>query len=196
IKDYEDAGRPEEALPSVQWSLDFLIDRYLTAYDEVLANFPNRLVANGLRLVTHPLGLHTRGPSDRLSKQVSKLVTTPTQSREALLEGVFLDVTPGNPLGLVNEVFLEAPQFAELKRRVMKAAKAGQIARGMPLDMVDGAASADVISGEEAAALRAHLQRVMEIVHVDHFASAQDLEASHALDGEKAGQPAVLAEAS
>ncbi len=197
IKEYEDAGCPAEELPSVQWSLDFLIHRYLTAFDEVLANFPVRPIATGLRLVTHPFGVKTRAPSDRLSRRVAKLVSTPTATRESLIEGAVLEVTPGNPLGFVNAVFLEAPQFSELKRRVTRAAKHGEIPRGMPLDMVTSAAEAGILSAEEATGLRAHLERVMEIVHVDHFASLEEVQASRELADSNSGHTgAPLAEAS
>ncbi|MEM9385226.1 MAG: acyl-CoA dehydrogenase [Pseudomonadota bacterium] len=197
IKDYEDAGCPEEELPSVQWSLDYLIDRYLTAFDEVLANFPVRPIAMGLRLITHPWGVNTRAPSDRLSRRVAKLVATPTATRESLIQGAVLDVTPGNPLGFVNAVFLEAPKYSETKRRVMRAAKHGEIPRGMPLDMVTSAAEAGILSAEEATALRGHLERVMEIVHVDHFASLEEITASRELTAGTGGRDdAPLAEAS
>ncbi|MEO0972426.1 MAG: acyl-CoA dehydrogenase, partial [Pseudomonadota bacterium] len=167
MKDYEDAGCPAEQLPSVQWSLDYLIDRYLTAYDEVLANFPVRPVAGTLRMLTHPWGVKSRYPSDRLSRKVAKLVSTPTQTREALIDGAILEVTPGNPLGFVNAVFLEAPQYAVLKKRVVRAAKKGEIPLGGPLEQIDFAAEAGIIEAEEAGDSEKHTHdRLSELLNL------------------------------
>ncbi len=191
LKDYEDAGCPEEALPSVQWALDFLIDRYLTAYREVIANFPVRPVAALVRLLTHPFGIKTSAPSDRLSRRVAKLVTTPTATRAAMVQSAFLKPLPNNPLGEANAVFLEAREFFETKRRVTLAAKKGEIPRGTPLDLVEEGRVAGILTEDEANALRAHLEKVMAIVHVDHFASAEAIAASRQF-GKAPGAAALL----
>jgi acyl-CoA dehydrogenase len=189
LKDYEDAGRPEEALPSVQWACDFLIDRYLTAYREIIDNFPSRPVALALRLVTHPFGIGSRAPSDRLSRRVAKLVTSNSATREAMISSAFLTPLENNPLGEANALFLEAREFSELKRRVTRAAKQGQIPRAMPLDQVDSARAAGILTDEEAGALRGHLERVMALVHVDDFASPEAIAASRRYGGPGDGEP-------
>jgi acyl-CoA dehydrogenase len=183
LKDYENDGCPEEALPSVQWACDFLIDRYLTAYREIIANFPNRAVATALRLITHPYGIRSRAPSDRLSRRVAKLVTNNTTTRAAMVGSAYLEPLANNPLGEANAVFLEAREFSELKRRVTRAAKKGEIPRSTPLEQVDAAHQAGILDDEQANGLRRHLEKVMALVHVDHFASPEEISASRAFDG-------------
>jgi acyl-CoA dehydrogenase len=183
LKDYEDEGCPEEALPAVQWACDLLIQRYLTAYQEIIDNFPVRPVAVLLRSLSHPFGIRAKAPSDKLSKRVAALVTSNSQTRDAMISSAFVEPLGNNPLGLANEVFLESAEFVELKRRVTRAVKDGRIPRGMPQEQVQAAFEACVIDAHEADELRKHLDKVMDLVHVDEFASADAIVESRKVVG-------------
>ena len=57
---------------------------------EIIRNFPNRLVALKLRLITFPLGQHFHKPSDVLETEIARLIAGNTETRKRLIEGIAL----------------------------------------------------------------------------------------------------------
>ena len=90
----------------------------------------------------------------------SKLVTTNTATRAAMIASAYLEPLANNPLGEANAVFLESREFSELKRRVTRAAKHGEIPRSTPLEQIDAALAAGILSQDEASGLREHMEKV------------------------------------
>src|SRR6185295_10994175 len=70
LKRYEDAGRPEEDLPLLNWAMKDALARTGDAFYGLFANFPYRIVAWGLRGVIFPYGREFEAPRDHLGHQV------------------------------------------------------------------------------------------------------------------------------
>ncbi len=98
LKRYEDEGRQEADLPLVLWGVQDALNQAEDAIDDLLRNFPNRLVAGALRLTIFPAGRHCRAPSDRLEHKLAKILQIPSATRTRLGRGQYLAPSEHNPL--------------------------------------------------------------------------------------------------
>ena len=173
LKHYEDGGRNEEDLPVLEWSMHFLLNRYQTAMQEILQNYPNRPVAWVLKLLVFPTGKHFHAPTDRCVTQIAKLVTGNTGTRRRLIDGIYLEDNEFNPLGNANAVFLKSLTLAPIHRKIRDAIKAGTLPKQTGEAAIDAAKKAAVITESEAKQLLDHHQATMEVIHVDDFSQSQ-----------------------
>lgn len=169
LKHYENQGRHEEDLPLVEWACRHLLYRAQEQLHSLLRNFPNRVVAYFLRRFIFPRGMTYYAPADRLGAKVVELIMNPTATRERLCAFIYKTPDPNNPIGLLQQVLVEATELEPLEKRLRAAVKAGKIPdRELPIQL-DAAVPARVLKKAEADRLRAFDQRVMELMAVDDF---------------------------
>ena len=169
LKNHKDNDYAEDEWPIVQWALDHLLHEYQIAFDELMANFPNRLVATVLKTAAFPIGRRFKAPSDVLEKQVSLAVSQDTGARQRLTSGIFMDQTENNPLANVNQVFLDSLKLVPLEEKIRRAIKDGILAKVRGATLINAALKAEVISKEEAKELYDFDGRLMQVINVDDF---------------------------
>ncbi len=173
LKHYEDQGRQEDDLPLVEWACRNLLYQAQEQLHGFLRNFPNRLLAAGLRMLIFPRGRMYSAPADDLSEKIVSLITYPTESRERLCAGIYSTTEPGNPLGLLQEA-LEATEAATpLEDKVRAARRSGVIDADNPLELIEQAKNAGVLTADEAAQLVALDEQIMALIEVDDFTSEE-----------------------
>ena len=172
LKHHENQGRPEADLPIVEWACRNLLYRAQEQLHSFLRNFPNKLLAGAMRFFIFPRALTYSAPSDRSGRALADLVLNPTEARDRLCRFIYRTVEPGNPLGLLQEVLLLAQSAEAIEKRIrVEGVKTGKVtALDLP-GMIQQALAAGIISETEAASLRDYDRKVMDIVHVDDFAS-------------------------
>ena len=169
LKHYENDGCPNEDLPLVQWSLDYLIHRYQEAFREIIDNYPNRPLAYMLRAVVFPLGMHFKAPSDKLETSLAQIVTENNSTRDRIVSGLYVEQGDNNPLAHVNEVFLESIALEPLNKKIRQAIKDKILPKLHGVELIEKARNEKVISKEEAAQLIAFDEQLMSVIHVDDF---------------------------
>jgi len=169
LKHYENDGCPDEDLPLVQWSLDYLINHYQQAFREIIDNYPNRPLAYLLRIVVFPLGMHFKAPCDKLETRLVQTVTENNDTRDRLISGLYMEQGDNNPLAHVNEVFLESLALEPLHKNIRQAIKDKSIPKLHGIELIEKARDEGVISKEEADQLIAFDERLMSVIHVDDF---------------------------
>jgi acyl-CoA dehydrogenase len=173
LKHYENQGRPGADFPLVEWSCRTLLYQAQEQLHGFLRNFPNRPVAAGLRALIFPRGRTYSAPADELGQRIVDLITYPTESRDRLCAGIYSTVEPGNPLGLL-QAALEATEAATpLEEKLRNAVRAGVITAEDPLERIDAAREAGILSADEAKQLHDLDKQVMELIDVDDFTSAE-----------------------
>jgi acyl-CoA dehydrogenase len=172
LKHHQDHGAPEDDRPLVDWACATLLNQYQQAMHEVLENLPGRFTALLLRWLVFPTGRHFEKPSDRLDAEVAALITRPTRTRDRLIDGMFLTSSPANPIGQLNELLREADAVEPLEKKIRAAVKEGKLEGGLGLEQIEAAARAGVLAADETQRLRDFDRRVMEIIHVDDFSTA------------------------
>ena len=174
LKHYENQGRPEADLPLVEWSCRTLLYKAQEQLHGFLRNFPNRWVGAAMRLVIFPRGRTYFAASDRLGRQIVEPLMVPSESRERLADGIYKTVDPGNPIGLLQEAMVLAMTAEPLEKRIrVEGVKTGRItALDLP-GQIEQALAIELITAGEAQLLREYDRKVMEIIHVDDFDSAE-----------------------
>jgi acyl-CoA dehydrogenase len=190
LKHHENQGAPAEDLPIVEWACRNLLYHAQEQLHGLLRNFPNRVLAGLMRVLIFPRGRIYSAPGDRLGRTVAALVTNPTEVRTRLGRFVYHTLQPHNPLGLLQEALELAGQIEPLEKRIrVEGVKTGKVtALDLP-GRVQQALGVGLISETEAAALRDYDRKVMDLINVDDFDSAElGTQAQH--------EPGTLARAS
>jgi acyl-CoA dehydrogenase len=169
LKHYENDGCPDEDLPVVQWSLDYLINHYQEAFRGIIHNYPSRPLAYLLRILIFPLGMHFKAPCDKLETRLVQTVTENNATRDRLVSGLYMGQGGNNPLAHVNEVFLQSLALEPLHKNIRQAIKDKALPRLHSIELIEKARDEGVISKEEADQLIAFDKRLMSVIHVDDF---------------------------
>ena len=70
LKHFEDAGRPQEELPLLEWSLQWCLYRIQSAMVALMQNYPQPLIGKLLKMWIFPTGARFRYPCDELGRSV------------------------------------------------------------------------------------------------------------------------------
>ncbi len=185
LKHYQDQGRPAADLPLVEWSCRTLLYRAQEQLHGLLRNFPNRWVARGLRLLIFPRGRTYFSPSDELGQEIVELIINPTSTRNRLSDCIYNTPQPDNPLGLLQEALELAEKVKPLERKVFEARRAGQIESEDTPGQIDEAERRGIVTTDEAAQIREFDAKVMSLIAVDDFSSADLARTTPARPGAK-----------
>ena len=169
LKHFQDQGTPQEDLPLVEWSCRTLLYQAQEQLHGLLRNFPNRFVAGILRFFIFPRGRTYFSPADTLGRDIVRLLTSPTQTRERLCAGIFKTNLENNPLGLLQAALETVDANSGLTRKVRDALRNDVISANDDLEAINAAAAAGVLTDTEAQRLRDQDAQVMELIHVDDF---------------------------
>ncbi|OBU31132.1 acyl-CoA dehydrogenase FadE [Photobacterium kishitanii] len=122
LKRYTDEGQQQEDIALVHWGLQDALYQTEVAIDNFLANFPNKAIASGLRLLILPTGLRRRKPTDELDHQLACLIQTPSATRNRIGRGQFLEATENNTVGMMEMALLDILAAEPIYDRVCLAA--------------------------------------------------------------------------
>jgi acyl-CoA dehydrogenase len=161
LKRFEDEGRMATDETLVDYCMAAGLKTMETAVDEVIANFPVRPAAWLMRAIVRPEARRRMGPSDGLAARAAALITKPSEARERLTAGLFLDA--GRGAVLVERAFQMVEETEPLRARLHKA----------KLRDRQAAQAKGLLSAAEAAALQAAEDAVHRAVMVDDFAPAE-----------------------
>lgn len=168
LKRYDEEGRNEADLPLLHWGVQDALHQAEAAMDELLRNFPNRLVAGALRVMIFAGGKRCAPPSDRLDHQLAKLLQIPSATRTRLGRGQYLTPTEHNPAGQLEQALQDVMAAEVIHHRLCK-----QLNKHLSFTCLDALAERalkeELISPEEAQILtRAEASR-LRAINVDEF---------------------------
>jgi acyl-CoA dehydrogenase len=163
LKRWQDEGRQDADLPLVDWCMDSGFVTIAARFDEIFANFPNRLAAGLMRFLILPPGPRRRGPADALTRACAEILLAPSATRDRLTVDIF---HPDDDSGL-----------ARLERAFRLTVAAEPLAERMHkahVRDIEQARKQGLINDSEAAQLRDTAKAVSAAVDVDDF-SADEL---------------------
>ncbi|WP_375176019.1 acyl-CoA dehydrogenase [Pseudooceanicola sp.] len=161
LKRWEDDGRHEADLPLVHHAAETGFARIGRALDETIANMPAKWVGWLLRPLIRP-GSQSRGPEDRTTEAVAKLIYEPNETRHRLVDG-YHPPAPDSGLGLLDHAFKLVIEAEPITKRLRDARKT-------PAE----ALKAGLLSDAEHAQLKRMEEAVQKVVAVDDY-SPQEL---------------------
>ena len=170
LKRYQDAGRPADDLPLLDWSVRDAFYRIQEAFFAVFSNLPQRPAAVLLRLVVFPLGRLFRVPPDEIGHAVARTLSAPGPARDRLTRGVYVSNDERDAVGAL-EAGLRAVIAAEpIEAKLHAAIKSGAIPAGRFHDeLIDAGLRAGVIDALEAHAMQRAADLRRRVIMVDDF---------------------------
>jgi acyl-CoA dehydrogenase len=174
LKRYEMEGRQAADAPLMHWAIWDSMFKAQNAFEGVISNFPNRVIAFALRRIVFPLGRPYVVPSDQIGHEVARLLIAPSPTRDRLTAGMFIGTQEDDPVRLIERA-LEATLVAEpIEAKLKSAIKDGRLDARLPLGagneaLADRALAAGILSDDEAQALKAQRDLVARVIQVDDF---------------------------
>lgn len=167
LKRFQDDGCPDEDLPLLRWGMADSLHTIQQSLLGVLRNFPLPLLGRLLRFVVFPLGLPYSPPSDHDVEAVARLLTDENESRERLLEGVFIS-DRDDATGRVNRAFPLVLQAAAAERAIRNALRQTVNFENYET-LVARARESGVVTEEQAVAVQLAQKAIAAVIAVDEF---------------------------
>lgn len=177
LKRYEAEGRKTEDAPIMHWAIWDAMFKAQNAFEGVIANYPNRLIAAILHWYIFPLGRPYVVPSDKLGHEVAKRTIEPSATRDRLTAGMYVprnrEEAEGDAVGVI-ELALEVSVAAEaIEAKIRAAQKAKKVGAGKTAgaaaNIAQHALEAGVITAAEFETLKERDRLRDKVIRVDDF---------------------------
>ncbi|WP_426111399.1 acyl-CoA dehydrogenase [Pseudomonas sp. DSP3-2-2] len=175
LKRYHDLDYPQHLQPLFRWAMEEALGESERALDELLTNFPSRVLGAVLRVVTFPFGRRHKGPSDALDAEVAGVLgrAKGDPTLEELLAGCYRPQDPDDAVGALQHASDLLNAAAPLHKKLHVAVKGGQLQPAAGEHIIDAALHAGVLQPLEAENLRAAEAARRKVIDVDDFAKEE-----------------------
>ena len=172
IRRFEAEGRLKEDEPLLHWSLQTCLARIQEAFEGIVRNVQVPVVGwairwfGGISIRTNPIGT---GPSDELTVRVANLLLEPGAQRDRLTNGIFEARDERDPSRVLETAFQLRGEVQPLAKKVRDAVKEGRLPKKRPVELIEAARAAGVLTDGEAE-LWSRFERLRdEVLRVDEF---------------------------
>ncbi|MFB4204772.1 Acyl-coenzyme A dehydrogenase [wastewater metagenome] len=168
LKFHRDGGSDPDELDHVCWAVDHALAEMTRAFDEFLANFPNRGIARVLRWVVFPLGRPYRAPADALGRAVAERMMAPGGVRDRITNLVYIG-GPNDAVGRVEHTFGLLQEAEPHYVRFRKAVARGEVGGHTFDEQIANAVEAGVLDTDTAALVSDYERARADTVRTDAF---------------------------
>ncbi|MEK1837258.1 MAG: acyl-CoA dehydrogenase [Pseudomonas sp.] len=171
LKRYHDLDSPEHMRPLFAWAMEESLGQSERALDELLTNFPNKVLGCLLRMMVFPFGRRHRGPSDRLAAEVAAVTgrAKGDPTLEELLGGCYRPQSPEDSVGALQHACDLLNAAKPLQKKLNTALKSRQVKPTVGESPIDAALEAGVLQPLEAQTLREAEVARRKVIDVDDF---------------------------
>lgn len=155
----------QEDLPFVAWICEQAFTDIEEAIAGILRHLPNRPMALLVGALVFPLARTARVPSDGLNRHLARLLQNSGPARERLLPNCAIANQADHRMLQFELAMTASLETAQLRQRVLKARHDGQIAGPGFWALITQAEYEDILSPEEATALREAHDRQMHMLY-------------------------------
>lgn len=150
LKRFYDQGEQEEHRPLLDWTMTKALFEIEQALIGVLANLPNRIVANIAELIAFPLGTKHAALTDRQIDAVSDAVmASDGRVRTALTHDIYIPGADDPGLGELEFTLDKIRKALPIRTKLDKARRNGRIEKAPVQSMAAEALAAGILSQEE-----------------------------------------------
>lgn len=176
LKRYHDLDSPDHLEPLFAWAMEESLGESERALDELLSNFPNKVLGCLLRVIVFPFGRRHTGPSDALDAEVAAVIgrAKGDPTLEELLAGCYRPQSAEDPVGALQHAYDLLGASHPLQKKLHAALKSGQVKPTAGEHTIDAALQAGVLQPAEAQTLRDAEAARRKVIDVDDF-SKEDL---------------------
>ncbi|AZF36563.1 Acyl-CoA dehydrogenase [Pseudomonas sp. R4-39-08] len=179
LKRYHDLDSPDHLEPLFAWAMEESLGQSERALDELLSNFPNKILGCLLRVIVFPFGRRHTGPSDALDAEVAAVIgrAKGDPTLEELLAGCYRPQSAQDPVGALQHAYDLLGASHPLQKKLHAALKSGQVKPTAGEHAVDAALHAGVLQPAEAQTLRDAEAARRKVIDVDDFSKEELLQA-------------------
>lgn len=109
-------------------------------------------------------------PNDALTAKVSELLTSPSETRERIYEGMYLDKNPNELFTKIDLAFHHALATEEIEKRLLSEVKKKSIRCKNWGELIEAGERNNIITAQEAKDLMVAINLRYQIIMVDDFA--------------------------
>ena len=158
----------------MHWAIWDAMFKAQSAFEGVLSNFPNRVLAALMRRIVFPLGRPYFIPSDHCGQRAARLLIAPSATRDRLTACMYIGKGEDDPVGLIERALAATvaaePVEAKLKAAMKDRRLDARLPPGAGVEaLTERAIAAGVIDADEARALIAQRALVALVIRVDDF---------------------------
>ncbi|WET12548.1 acyl-CoA dehydrogenase [Pseudomonas sp. D3] len=171
LKRYHDLDSPDHLEPLFAWAMEESLGESERALDELLSNFPNKLLGCLLRVIVFPFGRRHTGPSDALDAEVAAVMgrAKGDPTLEEMLAGCYRPQALEDPVGALQHAYDLLGASHPLQKKLHVALKSGQVKPAAGEHAIDAALHAGVLQPAEAQSLREAEAARRKVIDVDDF---------------------------
>ncbi|VVO08173.1 acyl-CoA dehydrogenase [Pseudomonas fluorescens] len=171
LKRYHDLDSPDHLEPLFAWAMEESLGESERALDELLSNFPNKVLGCLLRVIVFPFGRRHTGPSDALDAEVAAVIgrAKGDPTLEELLAGCYRPQSVEDPVGALQHAYDLLGASHPLQKKLHSALKSGQVKPTAGEHAIDAALHAGVLQPAEAQTLRDAEAARRKVIDVDDF---------------------------
>jgi acyl-CoA dehydrogenase len=171
LKRYNDLDSPQYMAPLLTWAMEESLGQAERAMDELLSNFPNKVVGCLLRVIVFPFGRRHKGPSDKLGAEVAGVIgrAKGDPALEEVLLGCYRPQASDDPVGALQHACNLLSAAQPLQKKLHMALKSGQVKPVAGESLIDAALEAGVLQPVEAQTLREAEAARRKVIDVDDF---------------------------
>ncbi|WP_166366999.1 acyl-CoA dehydrogenase [Pseudomonas akapageensis] len=175
LKRYHDLGSPEHMRPLLNWAMEESLGQAERALDELLRNFPSRVLGCLLRGIVFPFGRRHTGPSDALDAEVAEIIGRDKgdPTLEELLQGCYRPQSPDDAVGALQHACELSAASQSLQHKLHMALKSGQVQPEAGEHAIDAALHGGVLQAGEAENLRQAEAARRKVIDVDDFSKEE-----------------------
>ncbi|MBC3240734.1 acyl-CoA dehydrogenase [Pseudomonas lurida] len=175
LKRYHDLDSPDHLEPLFAWAMEESLGESERALDELLSNFPNKVLGCLLRVIVFPFGRRHTGPSDALDAEVAAVIgrAKGDPTLEELLAGCYRPQSSEDPVGALQHAYDLLGASHPLQKKLHTALKSGQVKPTAGEHAIDAALHAGVLQPAEAQTLRDAEAARRKVIDVDDFSKEE-----------------------
>lgn len=175
LKRYHDLDSPDHLEPLFAWAMEESLGESERALDELLSNFPNKVLGCLLRVIVFPFGRRHTGPSDALDAKVAAVIgrAKGDPTLEELLAGCYRPQSAEDPVGALQHAYDLLGASHPLQKKLHAALKSGQVKPTAGEHAIDAALHAGVLQPGEAQTLRDAEASRRKVIDVDDFSKEE-----------------------
>ncbi|WP_348748484.1 acyl-CoA dehydrogenase [Pseudomonas rhodesiae] len=175
LKRYHDLDSPDHLQPLFAWAMEESLGESERALDELLSNFPNKVLGCLMRVIVFPFGRRHTGPSDALDAEVAAVIgrAKGDPTLEELLAGCYRPQSTEDPVGALQHAYDLLNASHPLQKKLHTALKSGQLKPAAGEHAIDAALNAGVLQAAEAQTLRYAEAARRKVIDVDDFSKEE-----------------------
>ncbi|WDG44302.1 acyl-CoA dehydrogenase [Pseudomonas synxantha] len=179
LKRYHDLDSPDHLEPLFAWAMEESLGESERALDELLSNFPNKVLGCLLRVIVFPFGRRHTGPSDALDAEVAAVIgrAKGDPTLEELLAGCYRPQSAEDPVGALQHAYDLLGASHPLQKKLHAALKSGQVKPTAGESAIDAALHAGILQPAEAQTLRDAEAARRKVIDVDDFSKEELIQA-------------------